>query len=188
MLNNEDDIKYSKLIKDLKQLKKVNAPEYFEANLMRKINSQDYKEKQPLSFWEKILIPSRFVPSASMAVAAVILLFFVNTGSDDLQNPLLADPRVREDVISGNSGKMRSDVTIEKDEQIKKEKLPFTSDTNEINKPENDNSRIQTGAMFTGSKINKEGLNFRKINLSPEERKQLKKLKEKIIEFLNSDY
>ena len=39
MANNKDDIKYANLIGTLKQLQKVKAPNYFEADLMRRINS-----------------------------------------------------------------------------------------------------------------------------------------------------
>ena len=59
---NDEDKKYDKIIKTLHGLKKVNAPENFEADLIRKINSGKYIERKT-GFWHEILLPSKLIPS-----------------------------------------------------------------------------------------------------------------------------
>jgi len=93
-----DEKKYSDLIKNLNQLQEVKAPADFEADLMRKINSEKYKEKKQ-SIWSKFFIPSRLIPSAGLAAAAVIVFFVVTLNPEEMEDPLQMEPRVREDII-----------------------------------------------------------------------------------------
>ena len=95
----DDDKKYSDLIKNLNQLQEVKAPNNFEAELMRKINSEKYKEKKGQSIWSKFFIPSRLIPSAGLAAAAIIVFFIVTLNPEELEDPLIMEPRVREDII-----------------------------------------------------------------------------------------
>jgi hypothetical protein len=94
---NEEELKYGQLIRSLKQLSKVKAPENFEKELLNKINSGKFEEEKE-SFWERFLIPSKLIPSAAVVAAAVILFFVVNVQSDEFENPLLIKPRMREDI------------------------------------------------------------------------------------------
>ena len=115
----DDDKKYSDVIKTLKQLQKVKAPADFEAELMRKINSDKFKEKKGQSIWSKIFLPSRLIPSAGLAAAAVIVFFVVTLNPEELEDPLQMEPRVREDIIKVvdyNEVKLeREDKKIDKD-------------------------------------------------------------------------
>ena len=115
----DDDKKYSDVIKTLKQLQKVKAPADFEAELMRKINSEKYKEKKEQSIWSKFFIPSRLIPSAGLAAAAIIVFFVVTLNPEELEDPLQMEPRVREDIIKVvdyNEVKLeREDKKIDKD-------------------------------------------------------------------------
>ncbi len=95
----DDDKKYNDVIKTLNQLQEVKAPADFEADLMRKINSEKYKEKKEQNFWNKIFLPSRLVPSAGLAAAAIIVLFVVTLNPEEMEDPLIMEPRVREDII-----------------------------------------------------------------------------------------
>jgi hypothetical protein len=95
----DDDKKYNDVIKTLNQLHEVKAPADFEAELMRKINSEKYKEKKEQSIWSKFFIPSRLVPSAGLAAAAIIVLFVVTLNPEEIEDPLIMEPRVREDII-----------------------------------------------------------------------------------------
>ncbi len=95
----DDDKKYNDVIKTLNQLQEVKAPADFEAELMRKINSEKYKEKKEQSIWSKFFIPSRLIPSAGLAAAAVIVFFVVTLNPEELEDPLIMEPRVREDII-----------------------------------------------------------------------------------------
>jgi len=95
----DDDKKYSDLIKTLNQLQEVKAPADFEAGLMRNINSDKFKEKKGQSIWSKIFLPSRLIPSAGLAAAAIIVFFVVTLNPEELEDPLQMEPRVREDII-----------------------------------------------------------------------------------------
>ena len=94
----DDDKKYNDVIKTLNQLHEVKAPADFEAELMRKINSEKFKEKKQ-STWSKFFIPSRLIPSAGLAAAAVIVFFVVTLNPEEIEDPLIMEPRVREDII-----------------------------------------------------------------------------------------
>ena len=76
MKHNDNELKYKDVIDTLKNLQQVKVPKNFETELMRKINSQTSgKEK---NFWGRLFIPSRLIPSAGLAVTAVLLLFVLN--------------------------------------------------------------------------------------------------------------
>ena len=115
----DDDEKYSDLIKNLNQLQEVKAPANFEAELMRKINSEKYIEKKGQSIWSKFFLPSRLIPSAGLAAAAIIVFFVVTLNPEELEDPLRMEPRVREDIIKVvdyNEVKLeREDKKIDKD-------------------------------------------------------------------------
>ena len=94
-----DEKKYEDVIKSLKSLKKVDAPENFEADLKRRINSEKFSEKERKSFWENVFVPARLIPSLGLVAAAVVIFFVVETNSEEMDNPFLIEPRAREDVI-----------------------------------------------------------------------------------------
>ena len=83
---NENKNNYSKMIKDLQNLPKVETPENFEYNLMTRIKSKNFgiieEEKQSFN-WIKFLAPSAIV------VTAIILLFVFLPASQQINNPLL---------------------------------------------------------------------------------------------------
>ncbi|HED07342.1 MAG TPA: hypothetical protein ENI57_04420, partial [Ignavibacteria bacterium] len=94
----DDDSNYDGVKKVLQNLKKIEAPPNFEQKLFDRIN-QDESEKK-LSFIDRLFLPSYLIPSSVIAVAIVLIFFLTNifvpsTG----ENPLLVNPRVREDVI-----------------------------------------------------------------------------------------
>jgi hypothetical protein len=83
---NENENNYSKMIKDLQNLPKVDTPENFEYNLMTRIKNKNFgileEEKQSFN-WIKFLAPSAVV------VTAIILLFVFFPSSQQIDNPLL---------------------------------------------------------------------------------------------------
>lgn len=94
-----DEKNYEDVIKALKGMQKVNAPENFEADLQRKINSEKYAKEEKKSFWQNIFVPSRLIPSLGLVATAVVIFFVVDTNSEEMDNPFLIEPRVREDVF-----------------------------------------------------------------------------------------
>ena len=94
-----DEKKYEKVIKDLKNLQQVKAPANFEADLKRRINSEKFKTEEK-SFWGKIFLPSRLIPSLGLATAAIVVFLVVNVNSEEMDNPFLIEPRLREDIVA----------------------------------------------------------------------------------------
>ncbi len=188
MILNDDELKYKNVINTLKGLPKVNAPGNFEADLMRRINSDRLgrvKDKQ--SFWERLFLPSKLIPSVALAVSAVVLFFIINTNNDP-EDPLLMEPRIREDVISpdnmlviylpGNYNKSKQRNVEGGYTNIGERRNEKTNATLQSD----DNLYVPNDYYL----INKEGLNFRQINLTKEEQQRLSELKERFKILLKS--
>jgi hypothetical protein len=97
---NENEQKQSKLIKDLKELPKLKAPENFEYNLMTKIQNKNFGES--LNQKPQFNFVKFFAPSA--IVVTIVLLFFVFLPSSNQRNVPSNSPRIVENpVIADNS-------------------------------------------------------------------------------------
>jgi hypothetical protein len=94
----KNEKKYEKLINDLKNLQQIKAPARFEADLKRRINERKYKTERK-SFWSKAFAPAKLIPSMGLATAAIVVFLVVNVNSEEIDNPFLIEPRLREDVI-----------------------------------------------------------------------------------------
>ena len=94
---NDEEKTYKKLIDDLKNLPKIDAPKNFETGLWRKINSSEDTKK--VSFLEKLFSPARLAPAALAIVSAIIIFFVVDVNSEEMEDPLNIAPRLREDLV-----------------------------------------------------------------------------------------
>ncbi len=94
-----DEKKYEDVIKTLKGLQEVKAPENFEADLQRRINSEKFSKGEKKSFWQNIFLPSRLIPSLGVIATAIVIFFVVDSNSEEMDDPFLIEPRVREDVF-----------------------------------------------------------------------------------------
>lgn len=186
MMNNDDELKYKDVIETLKSLQKVTAPKNFETKLQKRINSQIVEKKKP--FWEKFFIPSRLVPSAALAISAVVL-FFILTNNSDSEDPLLMEPKIRQDVISSDG---TSEISLpEKDNmnRLGNERIEdldiaeFRDEVSDSGVRENNSPLSFTTAEHS---IDKKGLNFRQVNLSKEEQESLNHLKAQFTRLLES--
>lgn len=74
----DEERKFEPLIKLLKELPKVDAPDNFEYNLMVKIKNGNLEKKEPKTFSKWLYI---FTPAA--VTVSIILLFFVLTGNEN---------------------------------------------------------------------------------------------------------
>lgn len=128
-----DEKKYEDVIKALKGLQEVKAPVNFEADLQRKINAEKFSEKDKKSFWQNIFVPSRLIPSVGLVVAAVVIFFVVDTNSEEMDNPFLIEPRVREDVfaITEYDQLEKKQDELSKQKSLKKEEPAVEMKTNE---------------------------------------------------------
>ena len=95
-----DDKKYEDVIKALKGLQEVKAPANFEADLQRRINSEKFSKEEKKSFWENIFVPSRLIPSLGLVAVSVVIFFAIDTNPEEVDNPFLIEPKVREDVFA----------------------------------------------------------------------------------------
>ena len=94
---NEEEKTYKKLLDDLKNLPKIDAPKNFETELLRKINSSEPEEKE--SIWNKLLSPGKLAPAAVALASAAIIFFVVDINSEEMEDPLNIAPRLREDLV-----------------------------------------------------------------------------------------
>ncbi len=171
---NDEDKGYDKIIRSLHKLKKVNAPENFEADLLRKINSAESIERK-IGFWQEILMPAKLIPTAALA-AVLIVLFMIKFNKKPAENPLSAQPRIREDIIVSDGSdtsidnliynQLKQNLAGESSLQYRSKKGGYTA---------------YTGAMI------KNGLNFRQANITKSQRKEVSALKRKF-ETLVKDY
>lgn len=127
-----DEKKYEDVIKALKGMQQVNAPANFEADLQRRIN-QEKSSKEKKSFWENIFLPSRLIPSLGLVAVAVVMFFVVDTNSEEMDNPFLIEPRVREDVFAVTEFEEveKKQEELSKQKSLKKESPVIEQRTNE---------------------------------------------------------
>jgi hypothetical protein len=125
----DDEKKYENLLNDLKNLPKVNAPQNFEANILRKVRLEEQREKD--SFWKNIFTPGKLVPAAVAITSAVIIFLIIDLKPERIEDPLNLQPRLREDIVNVQSIDEFAVLTEEKPEQNKSAKLK-----NELNKSE----------------------------------------------------
>jgi len=204
MKNFDDDPKYDGVKRILQNLKKIEAPLNFEQKLFDRISQGEFEEE--LSFIDKLFLPSRLIPSAGLAVTIVLIFFLTNVfvPSTD-ENPLLANPRVRVDVISTNlptiptkvENKTKQKTNNEVFESIEKTQLNLKDKSNNKTNLTNDpnlgiritgrpsqsinyyNGSILTSVSPNGS-INKRGLDYKQIYLQRLQRAQIEQMRKRI--------
>lgn len=91
----------NKLLDDLKNLPRVEAPDNFETELWRKINSSEEVKKE--NFWDKFFTPGKIAPAAIAVASAIIIFFVVDGNSNEMEDPLNIEPRMREDIVMLNA-------------------------------------------------------------------------------------
>jgi len=128
-----DEKKYEDVIKALKGMQQVNAPTNFEADLQRRINQEKFSKKEKKIFWENIFLPSRLIPSLGLVAVAVVMFFVVDTNSEEMDNPFLIEPRVREDVFAVTDFEEveKKQDELSKQKSLKKEEPAVEMKTNE---------------------------------------------------------
>jgi hypothetical protein len=206
-VNLNEDTEFRDVTNILKQLQQVKAPSDFEADLIRRINSEEYPAVN--TFRQNIFIPSRMIPAAALALTVFLLILVLNNSDMTRENPFSSVPRERQDVtlslktnnvasveenkvekegsstrsISGTQeGVKAKDEAVEK---VKSKESPgkySVKGTIAGKQPVND-KYITVGFASGRIKdyhVNKKGLNFRHVNLSNAQRAELNHLKEKL--------
>jgi hypothetical protein len=128
-----DEKKYEDVIKALKGLREVKAPANFEADLQRRINLEKFSKEEKKSFWQNIFVPAKLIPSLGLVAAAVVIFFVVETRTEEMDNPFLIEPRVREDVfaVADYEELEKKQDELSKQKSLKKESPAIERRTNE---------------------------------------------------------
>lgn len=207
----EKDQEFEGVIKILKDLQHVRAPGNFEANLMRKINAEKFSEIKVESWFARIFVPRRFIPSAALAVIAVLILFVIKPGSNTIENPFNAKPRLRNDIITTTS-QLSDEKNTNKElqkmidaDKIKSSAKQESELAKNETKSENDKSikdfkTDRTGSPYASENyepssssgmsdfyIDKRGLNFRQVNLTKSQRMEINRLKANLMRFMKKN-
>lgn len=89
--NYNDDLEFSKLINDLKELPKEKAPDNFEYNLLTRIQNKNFGELKP-ERKEHFNFVKFFAPSAVVASAIIIFFLVLPESNHQIENPLMSEP------------------------------------------------------------------------------------------------
>lgn len=181
--------------KILKRLQQVKAPDNFEAKLFQKINSAEFtsaeKKVRRLPDWKKIFSKSTLVPSAALAIVAVIILYIVNLQPIKKENPFAITPELRNKVVETDP--FLSNSKLKNKAQGKEPVTASENNPAKANKVHNYsslNGQGQYGSnlnIATASMITKSGLNFRHICPTAKEKKEVYELKKRLEAFFKDD-
>jgi len=195
---NSNENKFEKLISLLKELSQDKAPDDFEFKLMTKIHNGNFKLNEPHrnKWWTLWIV----VPAFTLTTAIVILFFVFNSTVTYDDNPLLAKPQLRQDVIASKNNSINfkeiknKKTAVAKNEYSavlkandvvvnKKVKLPFST-TNSINLDSYLNNKRSLNNVITPGRLveaNEEYFNFDGFfSAIPSDGKTLEKLRAKI--------
>lgn len=164
-MNLNEDTEFRNVINTLKQLQQIKAPANFEADLMRRINSEGVSGKQ--SFWQTIFIPSRMVPAAALVITTILLIFVINNSGAQPEDPFSYVPRERNDIIAASEVINYSPAETKKDEKV----LPRTEEMKEVrNLPSvvSEKSKVQSLSL-------KEAETNKLESITPQERAGIQK-------------
>ncbi len=120
-----DEEQFRELRQLLKEMPKVDAPPGFEADLMRRINSEKYAEAKP-TLWERFTGFLKPVPSAVavgvVAIVAVVLL--VNQPGEEIMTKI--DTSVQSDQVALQSGN-KPEEKVDKSPQFESKEQQYPS-------------------------------------------------------------
>jgi hypothetical protein len=195
----EDDNKYEKITKLLKELPKIDAPSNFETELSRKIK-QGEQEKE--SWFDKIFLP-KLIPSAALVLTAVIIILLLQPQVDETGKHIQISPQLYEEKIETKSEskeevhkgkasttdrqKMQSTPpeVISNEEKKKGESSIDVLIPNEISTDEEQVVQDKMEAKTSRGKSDQKAItggeqNFNALRTSEKDRKPIEMLKEKI--------
>ena len=119
---NENEKKHAGMIKDLKNLPKIETPENFEFNLMTRINNKNFgkvEETAPAFNWIKFLAPSAVV------VSAVILFFIFIPSSQQTDNSFSNQQKKNDNqLVVDNSAPSETQIVNHANPDISKKSSP----------------------------------------------------------------
>ncbi len=197
----EKEQEFEGVVKILRELQHVKAPDNFEANLFRKINSGEIRKQETEAWFLRFFAPRKFIPSAALAVIAVLILFVIRPGSNEIENPFNIKPKLRKDRITTTtqlSEEKKVDSELQK--MINPDKVngtkseaensntkDFQSDKSASSYTTQNYEAVSSPGFSNFSVIDKSGLNFRPVILTKMERMELNKLKANLMKFMKEN-
>jgi len=200
MLRLEDDNEFEKIKRLLKDLPKVDAPSNFENELSKRINQGEQTKKKE-SWFDKVFSP-KLVPSAALAVTAVIILFLLKGNVSDVEDPFQVMPKLREeqnlkqDQLGTGSDKIIAEETNNLSKREKSNGRTSNESESRNNFHDGDSNIIEISSFgntsierisVTASNylpdqaiIVSGGLNYKVVRVGGEERKMIEMLRKKI--------
>jgi hypothetical protein len=143
-LYNEDELRHSDVIKNLRDLPKIKAPENFELNLMTRIQNRNFgdvaKERPRFNYFRF------FAPSAVVAGALLLFLIFLKPNPQIPGNPYTSAPPDLSQRIADNSGVIKDELksgslrkykVTHKDDNLASLPEPTPADKPELNNSAN---------------------------------------------------
>ena len=196
----EDDNEFEKIKRLLKDLPKVDAPSNFENELSKRINQGEQTKKKE-SWFDKVFSP-KLVPSAALAVTAVIILFLLKGNVSDVEDPFQVMPKLREeqnlkqDQLGTGSDKIIAEETNNLSKREKSNGRTSNESESRNNFHDGDSNIIEISSFgntsierisVTASNylpdqaiIVSGGLNYKVVRVGGEERKMIEMLRKKI--------
>lgn len=198
MSHTEDKNMNKEVTRLLNNLPKINAPLNFEAELSKRLAKKEEKK-----YWfDKILSP-QLVPSAALAVTAVLILFLLKGTVNEMEDPFQLIPKLREESIVMQDGlgipstknipaekKMRNETSNSSDLADNKSEIPkslYRADSNDIQVSSLTHASIDRISVHTTNYIPDQavvtagGLNYKAVRLGEEEQRQVDLLREKVV-------
>ncbi len=99
-LFSQEELKFHRLIKDLKKLPKVKAPENFEYELMIKIQNGNFEREKIRSANSKLW---GLIPASALALSVIILFFVFNENSSVDESIFNFEPISAKEIAANNS-------------------------------------------------------------------------------------
>lgn len=156
---NEENTKHSDLIKDLKELPNIKAPENFEFNLMTRIQNKSFekfKETRP-----QFNLVKFFAPSAAVVTLILLIIIFLPRADQNSENPLMAEPSVIENKANQIIGSATNGTINNKRENTQ----PKTSLNTELSPSRNYDIVVNTNDAVVKEKVKYPIYNRRSVAL-----------------------
>lgn len=174
-----EDEKVERLINDLRNLRKKEAPDNFEFRLKAKLQNSA-SEEPALIKKDKKLIPA-------FVLASVVLLLFIiyRPFTDEYEDPFQIQPQIREDIIAYSENEDKAHLSELINDSFRESDSNFQGNIAgpKYKIPQNSqdlNDRNYSSNQYQFS-ISKEDLNFTRPVMNEEEKKQVQLLKQKLM-------
>lgn len=147
----KDEEKFKSVIDILKSLPRAQAPQNFEHRLMTSIHNKNNSLKEEIT--ENYTLFKFLKPALTVTVIAVILFFIGDFQTTEISNPLLVEPKLREELSSTSEiGKQQKKYFVPSENQMASKQK--TEDTEEAEIPDNYRVVLNENDVLSREKIN----------------------------------